>query len=58
MPPPTVPSEISSPLTDISGANTPLPPITFLDQKEKKNLRELPNTLQGDNIRDQPGNSR
>lgn len=31
MPPLTVPSEISSPLTDISGANTPLLPETFQD---------------------------
>ena len=58
MPPPTVPSEISSPLTDISGANTLLPPETFLDQEEEENLPESPNTLQGDNTRDQPENSR
>ena len=56
--PPTVLSEISSPLTDISGANTPLPPETFFDQEEEENLLESPNILQGDNTRDQPGSSR
>ena len=57
MPPPTVPSEISSPLTDISGANTSLPPETFHDPEEEEDLSESPNTLQGNNTTDQPGSS-
>ena len=58
MRPPIVPSEISSLLTDISGANTPLPLKILYDPKEEKDLPELPNTLQGDNKKDQPRNSR
>lgn len=58
MPPPAVPSEIPSPLTDISGANTLLPPETFHDSEEEEDLPGSPNTLQGDNTTDQPGSSR
>ena len=57
MPPPTVLSEILSLLTDISGANTPLPPKRFHDSEEE-NLPELPNTLQGNNTIDQFESSR
>ena len=56
-PPSTVPSEISFPLTDISGANTSLPPETFHDPKEEEDLSELPDTLLGDNTADQPRSS-
>lgn len=58
MSPPAVPTEISSPLTDISGANTLLPPETFQDPEEEKDLPKSPNTLQGDSTTDQPGCSR
>ena len=58
MPPPAVPNEIPSPLTDISGANTPLPPETFHDSGEEEDLPGSPNTLQGDNTTDQSGSSR
>ena len=56
--PPPVPSEITSPLTDISGANTPLSPETFSDPADEEDIPESPNTLQGDNAIDQPGSSR
>ncbi len=49
MPPLLVPSEILSPLTDISGANIPPPPEAFQDLDE--NLPESATT-------DQPGSSR
>lgn len=52
MPPPAIPSEISSPLTDISGANTSLPSETFHDPEEEEDLPESPNTLQSDNTAD------
>ena len=58
MPPPAIPSEIPFPLTDISGANTSLPPETFHDPEEEEDLPESPNKLQGDNTTDQPGSSR
>ena len=43
--PPPVPSEIRSPLTDISGANIPLPSETFSDPVDEKDIPESPNTL-------------
>ena len=52
---PIVPIEIPFPLTDISKANTLLPPETFYDPEEEKDLPELPNTLQGDKTIDQSG---
>ena len=55
---PPVPSEITSPLTDISGANTPLPLKTFSDPADEEDIPESPNILQGDNTIDQPGSSR
>lgn len=51
------PSEILSPLIDISGAYTPLPP-TFQDPKDEKDFPVLPNILQGNYITDQSRNSR
>lgn len=58
IPPPAIPIEIPSPLTDISRANTSLPPKIFHDSEEEENLPESPNTLQGDNTTDQPGSLR
>ena len=40
-----VPSEITSPLTDIFRANTPLPLETFSDPANEEDIPELPNTL-------------
>lgn len=53
---PAVSHEILSPLTDISGAYTPLPP-TFQDPKDEEDLPVLPNILQGNYITDQSTNS-
>ena len=53
---PPVPSEILSPLTDISGADTPLPKGTL--QNFEEDLPESPDTLQGDSTTDQPESSR
>lgn len=53
MPPPTVPNEILSPLTDISETNTPLPSKTFHDPEDEEDLPKLPNILQGNHTTDQ-----
>ena len=55
---PPVPSEITSLLTDISRANTPLTPKTFSDPADEEDIPESPNNFQGDNAIDQPGSSR
>ena len=55
---PIVPSEVSSPLTDISGANIRLLPETFQYPENEKDFPELPNTLQDNHTIDQSGNSR
>ena len=57
MPPLAIPSEIPSPLTNISKANSSLPPEIFHDPEEKEDLSESPNILQGDNITDQSRSS-
>ena len=58
MPLPVVSRETPSSLSDISKANTFLPPESFSDSADEKDIPKSPNTFMCDNAIDQPRSSR